>query len=172
MLKLALILLLPLSILSAQTTTKKAGAGAGAGAGAEIEIEIENEVMDEMMLPKEEGIILSVLEFQRVAWNEGDIEQFMEGYWNSEELSFTGKKGVTKGWQATKENYLKSYPDRATMGQLGFEVLELNFLCDESAHMIGKWHLTRQEQEDVGGFFTLIWMKIEGRWLIVADHTS
>ncbi len=120
----------------------------------------------------DEQLIFNVLETQRLAWNDGDIELFMEGYWKSEALSFTGKSGVTKGWEATLSNYQKSYPDRATMGQLSFEVLELNLLSEASAHMIGKWQLARDTKEDVGGFFTLIWRKIDGNWLIVADHTS
>lgn len=126
----------------------------------------------EVMIPSEEEIIMSILEFQREAWNQGNIEQFMEGYWNSEKLSFTGSNGVTRGWTATKANYLKKYPTREAMGQLDFEVIELNLISEESAHMIGKWQLRRTGKENVGGYFTLIWRKIDGRWLIVSDHTS
>ena len=115
--------------------------------------------------------ITRVLAAQQVAWNQGDIPAFMEGYWNSEELTFVGSRGITYGWQATLEGYLERYPDRATMGTLAFEILELKPLGPESAMLLGSWHLDRAENE-VGGFFTLIWRKIEGKWLVVSDHTS
>ena len=60
--------------------------------------------------------ILNVLSTQQSAWNEGDIPKFMEGYWKDEDLTFIGVNGVTYGWQNTLDNYIKGYPDAATMG--------------------------------------------------------
>ena len=67
--------------------------------------------------------IRAELSRQQTCWNEGDIECFMLGYWNSEELRFLGRSGLSKGWQKTLENYVKSYPDRTAMGRLEFDVL-------------------------------------------------
>lgn len=116
--------------------------------------------------------ILEIMARQQKNWNAGDIDRFMEDYWKSEELQFIGAKGVVKGWQATKDRYLKSYPDRATMGQLKFDILEVDFHSKSSAWVLGKWYLTRPEKGDIGGYFTLIFKKINGKWLIVSDHTS
>ena len=116
--------------------------------------------------------ILSVMARQQENWNSGNIENFMEDYWKSEDLKFIGKNGVVKGWQATKDRYFKSYPDRATMGQLKFDIKEVDFLTKKTAWVLGQWQLTRPEKGDVGGYFTLIFKKIGGKWLIVSDHTS
>ncbi|MBK9508149.1 MAG: nuclear transport factor 2 family protein [Cytophagaceae bacterium] len=116
--------------------------------------------------------IMEVLNRQQENWNKGDIETFMLDYWKSDELKFIGKNGVVKGWNATLERYLKSYPDRATMGQLKFDIKEIDFHSKKSAWVLGQWHLTRPEKGDVGGFFTLIFKKIDGKWVIVSDHTS
>lgn len=116
--------------------------------------------------------ILQVMDRQQNNWNAGDIEKFMEDYLKSDELQFIGSKGIVKGWQATKERYLKSYPDRATMGQLKFDILEVDFHSKKTAWVLGKWYLTRPEKGDVGGYFTLIFKKVKGKWLIVSDHTS
>ncbi|MCP9754097.1 nuclear transport factor 2 family protein [Lacihabitans sp. CCS-44] len=116
--------------------------------------------------------ILAVMARQQNNWNAGDIEKFMEDYLKSDELQFIGSKGVVKGWQATKDRYLKSYPDRATMGQLKFDILEVDYHSKKSAWVLGKWYLTRPEKGDVGGYFTLIFKKVKGKWLIVSDHTS
>ncbi len=116
--------------------------------------------------------ILNVLFTQQEAWNKGNIPAFMEGYWRSDSLMFVGKSGVTYGWENTLKNYEKSYPNAETMGKLNFTVLKLDILDKKNAFLVGKWHLTRKEKGDIGGYFTLFWKKIKGKWVIVADHSS
>ena len=119
----------------------------------------------------EDAAIRKVLSDQEAAWNRADIEGFMEGYWNSDSLLFIGSRGVTRGWQPTLDSYKKGYPDAAAMGKLTFTILSLQVLSPESAYIIGKWQLARSKDE-LGGHFTLLWKKIAGKWVIVADHTS
>jgi uncharacterized protein (TIGR02246 family) len=119
----------------------------------------------------DENAIRQVMAAQETAWNRADIEGFMEGYWKSDSLTFIGSRGVTYGWQATLDSYKKGYPDAAAMGKLTFTILQLEVLSPESAYVIGKWQLTR-EKDAPGGHFTLLWKKIGGKWVIVADHTS
>ncbi len=116
--------------------------------------------------------ILQVLEKQRISWNEGNINAYMEGYWKSDSLRFIGKSGITYGWEATLERYKKAYPNKEAMGFLKFHVLSLEFLSPNKAFMIGKWDLERKGDKNVGGYFTLIWEKIRGVWCITTDHTS
>ena len=115
--------------------------------------------------------IENVLNMQVKAWNEGNVERYMEGYWNSDSLIFVGKSGVTKGWKETLEHYKKRYPDKATMGELTFTLISKEKLGAENYLVIGKWHLQR-ERDEVGGHFSLIWKKIKGKWYIISDHTS
>jgi ketosteroid isomerase-like protein len=116
--------------------------------------------------------ILDVLDKQVLAWNSGNIPAFMEGYHNSDSLSFIGANGPTYGWQNTLNNYKKRYPDLATMGQLKFDLLKIQVFEGRTAHVVGKWHLTRPEKGNVGGFYSLVFRKIKGKWLIISDHTS
>lgn len=115
--------------------------------------------------------IRSVLNAQQAAWNRGSLEEFMKGYVNSSELAFIGSRGVTRGWDQTLANYRKGYEDKAAMGKLEFEVLEMRGLGPLSCLMIGKYTLTR-ENDEPSGYFSLIWEKINGQWLITTDHTS
>ncbi len=119
----------------------------------------------------EENAIRQVMHNQQEAWNRADIEDFMEGYWKSDSLKFIGRNGITYGWQTTLDNYKKSYPTPEAMGKLTFSVLTLDILSETSAFMIGRWHLKRTNDEP-GGHFTLLWRKINGKWVIIADHTS
>ena len=120
---------------------------------------------------KDEQTIRTLIEEQRLAWNTGDKEKFMQTYWQNDSLMFIGKSGVTYGWQKTLDNYKKGYPDTAAMGKLDFNLLEVKRLSVMYFFVVGKWHLTRSIG-DVGGHFTLLFKKVKNKWVIVADHSS
>jgi hypothetical protein len=115
--------------------------------------------------------ILSVLDKQVEAWNEGNLEKFMETYWKSEKLVFVGSRGPTYGWQAALDNYKKGYPDKAAMGKLEFKILEVSKIDTNTVFVIGRFELTR-EIGDLAGHFSLVIQKINGKWLIISDHSS
>lgn len=120
---------------------------------------------------KAEKAILTVMKDQETAWNTGDLEGFMKGYWKSDSLTFIGSRGLTRGWDQTLANYKKGYATREAMGKLTFTILKVDILSKKSAFVIGKWHLKR-EKDELSGHYTLLWKKINGHWLIVADHSS
>ena len=115
--------------------------------------------------------ILKVMEVQQTAWNKGDIDGFMKGYWKSDSLVFVGKTAPSYGWQTTLDHYKKSYPDKATMGILKFTIIKVELLDKNNAFLLGGWNLAR-EKDAPGGYFTLWFKKIKGEWKIVCDHTS
>lgn len=115
--------------------------------------------------------ITSVLNEQQDAWNRGDVDAFMNGYWNAPEVTFAGSSGITRGWQSVLERYRKSYPDRKAMGHLDFSQLEVHPLSPDAAFVLGRWHLKR-DSDELGGVFTLIFQRFPDGWKIVHDHTS
>lgn len=120
---------------------------------------------------KDETAVRKLLADQVTAWNRGDIESFMQGYWHSDSLMFIGSKGVTYGFDNTWERYKKTYDSREKMGILAFDLLHVFPLAGDVYMVVGKWHLTRTVG-DIGGHYTLILKKIEGKWVIISDHTS
>jgi ketosteroid isomerase-like protein len=118
----------------------------------------------------DETAVRSAMNEQLIAWNEGNIDSFMQTYWQNDSLLFVSNP-PTYGWQKTLERYKKNYPDTATMGKLSFDLLELKQLSAEYYFVMGKWHLKRTAG-DAGGIFTLLFRKIDGKWLIVVDHSS
>lgn len=115
--------------------------------------------------------IKQVLAIQRDAWNRGSIDDFMEYYWKSEDLSFSSGGTTTRGWKATKAGYKKRYATREEMGTLAFDQIEVNLLGDSASLVLGRWQLER-DANSIGGNFTLVFRKIDGDWLIIHDHTS
>lgn len=114
--------------------------------------------------------IVAVMSAQSAAWNGGDIEGFMQGYWNSDRLVFVSSR-VTRGWRPTLENYKRSYPSKEAMGTLTFSDLEVTVLSKDAAVVLGSWSLQR-EKDNPKGKFTLIFRKFKDGWRIVHDHTS
>lgn len=121
--------------------------------------------------PKDETIIRKLLNDQTAAWNDGDIESFMKGYWENDSLMFIGKSGITYGWTNTLNNYKKNYPDASAMGKLSFDILLVKRLSNEYYQVVGKWHLKRTIG-DLSGHYTLLLKKINGEWVIITDHSS
>ena len=119
----------------------------------------------------DEKSIREILSDQTEAWNKGNLEDFMAGYWKSDSILFICNSCVNNGWQKTLENYQKSYPDTTAMGKLNFDLLELRQLSPEYFFVVGKWHLQRSIG-NIGGHFSLLFNKINGKWKIVADHSS
>ena len=120
---------------------------------------------------KDKKSILNVLEIQRLAWNKGDLETFMQGYVKSDSLLFVGSSGPTYGWQKTLDNYKKTYQGAAGMGQLTFRIKKVDFLNKDVAFVLGSWHLKR-EKDEPQGYFTLLFKKLNGEWKIFVDHSS
>ena len=119
----------------------------------------------------DEKEVRKILNTQNDAWNRGDVDAFMVGYWESDSLMFIGSSGITYGYQNTLANYKKRYPDTAAMGKLTFTLIQIRQLSAEYIHVTGKWHLKRTVG-DISGHFTLVFRKIAGKWLIISDHSS
>ena len=115
--------------------------------------------------------IRNVLKSQQDAWNRGDIDAFMNGYWRSEETVFVSGDDVARGWQKVLDRYKTKYSDRAKMGTLMFSNLEITPLSDDSAVVLGSWKLNRANDQPHGRF-TLIFLRFPDGWKIVHDHTS
>jgi ketosteroid isomerase-like protein len=113
----------------------------------------------------------AVLNAQQAAWDRADVDKFLEGYWHSPDLTFSGTGGIARGWDAVLARYKKNYPDQAAMGHLEFSDLEFRFLGKDAALVLGHWHLARAKG-DVGGVFSLVWQRFPEGWKIIHDHTS
>ena len=120
---------------------------------------------------KDELAIRQLLAEQTTAWNRGDVVSFMNGYWENDSLMFIGKSGVTYGWTNTLNNYKKGYPDTTAMGKLSFNIISVKHLSKKYYHVVGKWFLKRSIG-DLSGHYTLLFEKVNGNWVIIADHSS
>ena len=119
----------------------------------------------------DEKAIMNLLSSQAEQWNKGNLDEFMKGYWNNDSLMFIGKNGVTYGYINTLNNYKKNYSSPEQMGKLFFEFIKVKKISTEYYWVLGKFFLKRTIG-DVSGHYTLLFRKINGKWLIVSDHSS
>lgn len=120
---------------------------------------------------EDEKAIRQVLSIQQSAWNNFDLEGFMQGYWKSDSLKFYGSGGITKGWQKTLDNYKKNYPSKEYIGELNFTLKSIYPIEENSYYVMGQYHLKRSVG-DANGEFLIILKKINGEWKIIADMSS
>ncbi len=117
-----------------------------------------------------QDIIRATLSAQQAAWNEGNLEEFMETYWKSDDLRFVSGTEVSKGWSKTLRRYRERYGDGRSLGRLRFQDLDVELVRHDVAVVIGRFELTRDQSFD-SGLFTLVMKQIDGAWRIVHDHT-
>jgi len=117
--------------------------------------------------------IRNVIEEQQSAWNRHDLEGFMAGYWNSQELTFFSGAHESKGWQAALDRYKKNYQGAGhEMGKLEFANLRIEMLGPDAAFVRGEFHLTMSDGKTPHGLFTLIFRKFPDGWKIIHDHSA
>ena len=117
--------------------------------------------------------IRQVLSQQQRAWNNHNLEAFMNAYWNSPKLTFFSGAEAAHGWRAALDRYRKKYQSEGNeMGQLAFSDLRIESLGPDSAFVRGSWKLTLSNGKTPRGLFTLIFRKFPQGWKIIHDHTS
>jgi len=115
--------------------------------------------------------ILSVIKKQEIAWNNYDLEGFMDGYWKSDSLQFFGSNGVTYGWNNTLSRYKKAYPSQDYSGSLKFTIHEVSRIDEGAYFVMGEYYLIRNVG-NTNGIFMIILKKIDGDWKIIADTSA
>ena len=128
---------------------------------------------------KVETAVKAAMARQQEAWNRGDIRAFMQEYLDSPALTFVGKQ-VTRGFEATLQRYLKTYPTPAAMGRLTFSEVEVHAMGKDHAWVLGRFHLERTAEGggsvagggDASGRYTLIFTRTKQGWKMALDHTS
>ena len=115
--------------------------------------------------------INAIMQTQEGAWNQGDIEAFMEPYLHNDSLVFIGSKGLNFGWQKVLDNYKSSYPTPIEMGNLKFKNKLFRPLGNQHFWVAGAWTLYR-EKDTLSGHYTLVWERKNNTWVIISDHSS
>lgn len=116
--------------------------------------------------------IASMLEASAAAWNRGDLEAFMSDYERSTETTYIGSSGRLVGWEAIRDRYAPAFAPGAERDSLRFEALRVRQLGQRHALATARFVLHRDGRVTGSGPFTLVLLRVEGRWRIIHDHSS
>ena len=119
--------------------------------------------------PKE--IILATLKAQSAAWNEGNMDAFMEAYWQSDELKFVSDNVVTQGYSSVQKKYREKYGNNGDLGFLQLDKTDFVQVTDDVAVVTGRFNLAK-DGDDSAGTFSLVMKRIDGMWRIAHDHST
>jgi uncharacterized protein (TIGR02246 family) len=105
------------------------------------------------------------------AWNRGDLDAYLAGYWDSEETRWISRGTIIRGVDAIRAAYKSLFDSPEKMGKFEVTDWEIEVLTDGDALVVGKWShsagpLVRQ------GVFTVHMKKLQEEWVVVTDHTS
>lgn len=114
-----------------------------------------------------------MLDDQTAAWNRGDLQGFMKGYWHSSDVTFFSGDTIIKGWESTLARYQNRYQSSGKeMGKLGFSDENIEMLGPDAAMVTARWHLEMSDGKKLEGLTTLLCKRMKGGWRIVHDHSS
>ncbi|NAY91279.1 serine hydrolase [Muricauda sp. JGD-17] len=109
---------------------------------------------------------------QEACWNNADIACYMEAYATTEHIQTASRGGITYGYDNIIGNYRKYFP-KERMGKLYFDNINTRRLSDNLYFVTGRFNLRFPDREDLArGWFSVNMKKINGKWLMITDHSS
>ncbi|GGG65159.1 YybH family protein [Edaphobacter dinghuensis] len=122
---------------------------------------------------REQLDVVKVLLTQQAAWNNGDIDAFVQTYKDAPDTLMVTHQ-ISHGFAGLVDEYKHDYPTKAAMGTLTFSELEAKTLDANFAIVVGKYHLERGKKDggNAQGVFSVVLEKTDKGWKIVLDHTT
>ena len=142
-----------------------------AAAPAPVQASAPERKVTPTLLRKPEDIVRATVRAQAAAWNEGDLDAFMDIYWKNDALKFVSGGDVTRGWSATMKRYRDRYQGAAGMGRIDLDKLEAQLVTEDVAVVTGRVRHAVGENASAS-VFSLVMRRDEGVWRIVHDHTG
>ena len=110
---------------------------------------------------------------QRAAWNRGDLEGALDLYWNSPELVWVDRSGLSRGFAEFARGLRADFAGRPqAMGVYTGEVLEARDIDADTGMLVVRWSIARDSKPLMGGVSTQLWERAGDRWRIVFEHAS
>lgn len=112
----------------------------------------------------------AILDAQVAAWNRGDLEGYLQGYWASPALRFVGSRGLLHGIDALRAHYRRGCPEGGHWGTLAFTDLAFEPLGE--AWFVTGTYVLKGDKPGTGRFSLLFRHVPKQGWRIVYDHSS
>ena len=109
----------------------------------------------------------------RTAWNRGDLEGSLDGYWDSPDLVWVNGAGISHGFAEFAEGMRADFAEAPeAMGEFTAEILDSRRIAEDSAITVARWSISRDGEELMGGVSTMLWRRFGEEWKIILEHAS
>ena len=98
------------------------------------------ELVESYLDEQDQIAIRNILTQQAEAWNNGDMEGYLAGYYPDERTVMISSSGVRNGFEEIAARYRKSYP-AGQMGELDFDQLSFEALRPDLYQVLGRYHV-------------------------------
>lgn len=115
--------------------------------------------------------IRTLFESGCAAWNRGDVDGYLAGYWHSDKVRWVSEGQVSYGIDAIASTFKTRFNTPENMGQLEVTNLEIQILGESDSLVFGEWIQTTHTARH-HGVFTVHVKKMDGKWRMVSDHSS
>lgn len=115
--------------------------------------------------------IRKLFEKGSTAWNSGDIDGYLAGYWDSDQTRWARGSTVIRGRRAIDAAFKARFASTELMGTIEAPELEIEVLSKEDALVFGQLEHTVGDATQ-RGLFTVHVRNIGGEWFVVSDHFS
>lgn len=123
-------------------------------------------------IPGIETQIVRMLERSASAWNDGNLDAFMNDYLRAPTTTYMGSGGLVSGWEAIRARYAPLFQAGALRDSLRFEDVTGRPLGSDHALATARYVLFRDGRVTASGPFTLVLWRTEDGWRIVHDQSA
>jgi len=116
--------------------------------------------------------VKAALDAQVTAWNAGALDMAMSAYHDSPEMLWVNRGGIRKGFEPVRAAYRRDLGDRSRMGTYSYEPLHIERISRDCVYFVIKWKIELNGRTTMGGVSSLVWKRINRKWVIAAEHAS
>ena len=137
----------------------------GGGCGVRV-----NARTEPVATPSSRAAVETILAHGAAAWNRGDLDDFVSDY--AADATFVTSRAVVHGRENIRARYAPRFASGARRDSLRFENLEVDVVGPDALNAIAYYVLVRGDSVTARGPTSLVMRRVNGRWVIVHDHSS
>ncbi len=116
--------------------------------------------------------VLAVVKTMREDWNGGDMQGYLDAYWNDDSLSLLFGNRVVTGKGDMTQMFTSAWPDEEKMGNYATDNVRARIATPGLAIVDGTFEHQFTDELIVGAFSQVLRRMDSGDWKVVHEHTS
>ena len=116
--------------------------------------------------------VTAILDSQVTAWNSGEQNNSTSIYYDSPEMLWVNRTGIRKGYEPIRATYQRAPARTPRLGTYSYETLHLEQLSRDCVFFVIKWKVEQPGRTPMNGVTSMVWKRINKKWVVAAEHAS